>query len=1004
MPPLPLAAAQSKIALTGHVAPQVRSAARLARVSADERVSLSLVVRLDQGLLDQTLEQIYGPRAPAKRNFLTPAEFARRFGLAEKRQALKDFARANGLEIDPSEDRPQSLVVKVAGPAASVEKAFGVELNRYRLPDGRSFRAHESEPTIPESLIPHLGVVMGLSNVPGLVRPHLRFPSKPASSGGARPSTAAAGRVLGGMTGPGPGLSPADIKTIYGFSGPWTGAGQTLAIVELDGFDPADIALYQTQFGLASPPLSFVSVDGAPNLCGASQNQPCNAATLASDGSMVEVALDIELAAAMAPGSSLMMIYTSFNTLQGLVDIYSKIASDDLAEVVSTSWGLDESDTGSAIMTAENTVFAQLAAQGQSVFAAAGDNGAFDQGGQTTLVVDDPAGQPFVTAVGGTSLSGTVASPTETVWNNGFDVPSGKFVGGGGGLSGQWTLPSYQTGVAGMASHQFRNVPDVALDADPNSSPYSICVGGSCTTVVGGTSAAAPLWAGLTALINQQRWAASNGSLGFGNPSFYSLAGGPSYGTVFKDITAGDNGFYAAAAGYDDATGWGSFKADAMIAALANLNVTPGPPPPAAVQFSFVSTDTVTASWTLVGGSTYTMVLAASADFSSIVSSATGLLNQNATSYFGLTQGASYYFQVKITTNPDSAYSAAISTVLPVVPPPPAPANVQFTSVSSSSLSIGWTLVSGNSYLMVLSTNSNFSSTISSAVGALNQHVVTYAVAPAFYYFKVKISTDSDRSYSAPIATAAANLAGSGTSATASPSAPLVLSLVPVSGPITLTFPAGACGPFPNAVTASIPTIAPGPSSGPGGSITPLGPMVEITLAQPLAQFLQPVSVQMAFNPPPYNASLIKLAWYDWTTAQWWPEVDAVYDPVGKVLNGTIRHNSLHAAVAVQAAADLTHVKVFPNPVNFGTAVRGTVKFMGLSLQSTITIYSLSGEQVMTIAPRTFAGATVNDGISGAAEWDGRNSLGSAVARGTYLFVIKDPSGHAKRGKIGVVR
>jgi kumamolisin len=574
--------AQGPAVLTGHVLPQVRGARRLGRTPAGDRVSLSLVVRLDQGLLDRTLAQIYGPGAPAQRRYLSPAQFAQTFDLADKRRRLKDFAASHGLAVD-ADDQPTSVVVKVAGPAAAVESAFAVQLNQYQL-GGQEFRAHETEPTIPAELTPHLGAVLGLSNLSGLHKPNLRFPVRGAAPlaapGASRPAT------LTG-TGPGGGLAPADIRTVYGLSGALNGAGQTAAVFELDGYAASDIALYESQFGLPSVPLTFIGVDGTGN-------------TLLGGNSDIEVALDIELMIALAPHISNILVYDGPNTGQGVVDTYAKIASDDLAPTISSSWGIVEASAAGATVAAENTIFQQMALQGQTIYVASGDDGSKANG--TSLSVQDPSSQPYATGVGGTSLSGTISplSVVETTWNTGAN-------GGGGGVSTLWPLPSYQTAIPGEFSTTNRNVPDVSLNADPNSAPYSICEAGSCSVLVGGTSAAAPLWASLTVLINQKRLAGGSGPFGFANPSFYTMGtGGASlpYSSLFNDITTGNNGTagsYDAGVGYDDATGWGSFQANNMITGAFPAAVAAGAPTVTAVYSS-----SVTLSWSANGNVSWT--------------------------------------------------------------------------------------------------------------------------------------------------------------------------------------------------------------------------------------------------------------------------------------------------------------------------------------------------------------------------------------------------------------
>jgi subtilase family serine protease len=233
-------------------------------------------------------------------------------------------------------------------------------------------------------------------------------------------------------------------------------------------------------------------------------------------------------------------------------------------------------------MTVEDQIFQRMATQGQSMYAAAGDNGSNDDPNNSGLVqVDDPAEQPFVTGVGGTTLSGTVGAPVETTWNSAAGAT-------GGGVSTIFTTPSYQQGVAGTASQIHRNVPDVALNADPDNSPYSIFVGGG-PNLVGGTSAAAPLWAAMTALLNQQSIAEGKSSLGFANATLYTMGTSTSSAVLFTDITAGNNGAYSAGPGYDNTTGFGSFKGSAFINAatgglpkitvtsLINVNAFPNP-------------------------------------------------------------------------------------------------------------------------------------------------------------------------------------------------------------------------------------------------------------------------------------------------------------------------------------------------------------------------------------------------------------------------------------------
>ena len=543
-------AAEPQVALNSHIPKETAASTKLGPVREAEVIQLGLVVRLDEALLKQAMDQLYGAHAAKPKHFLSSSEFALKFGLAAKREKLKNFARAQGLTVDPAADLPGSMIVKVSGRSNLVEKAFSLKLNRYRTPDGREFRSHETEPRVPASLLPHLSAVTGLSNLTGVAHPYLRA-SPISRSPAVKPGAASKASVhpsLSGGTGFGGALAPADIKTIYSLNQtPLTGSGQTVAVFELDGYNPPNSAAYESAFNLAQPPVTFVGVDGTTNLCG---GQSCSTQSPYNDEAMIEVALDVEMVAALAPGVSQILVYDNLNTWQGALDEYNQIAVDNIANVVSTSWGAPEPAGGVAFIQSESQVFQRMALQGQSIYAASGDSGAYADG--LDLSVQDPSSQPYVTGVGGTSLSGSVQSYTETVWS-----------GSGGGISQYWPIPGYQIGTPTLASQQYRNVPDVALNADPGSG-YAVFVGGSWWQV-GGTSAAAPLWAGLTALVNQQRLSAGSGVFGFANPNLYLLGTNNANQVAYKDITSGNNGYYSAGPGYDNATGWGSYIGSAMI-------------------------------------------------------------------------------------------------------------------------------------------------------------------------------------------------------------------------------------------------------------------------------------------------------------------------------------------------------------------------------------------------------------------------------------------------------
>lgn len=347
-------------------------------------------------------------------------------------------------------------------------------------------------------------------------------------------------------------LAPSGIQKAYSLPSNLNGSGQTLALFELDGFTVSDITGYESAFNLPNVPLNVVLVDGF-------NGQPGSGA--------VEVTLDIQLMVALASGVSQIIVYEGPNSGSGVIDTYNRIATDNLAKSISTSWGLPEDESSGSMIQSEGVIFKQMVAQGQAIYAASGDSGAYDDG--VNLGVDDPASQPFVVGVGGThlNLDANGNYVNETTWSYG----NGPGEGGGGGISSIWSIPSWQQGVANannLASTTMRNVPDVSLDADPYTG-YYIYYGGQWG-LVGGTSCAAPLWAAFTALVNQQRAINGSGTLGFPNPLLYQAGASPSYQSLFHDITIGTNGYYPAVAGYDLATGFGSYIASSLISFLAN--------------------------------------------------------------------------------------------------------------------------------------------------------------------------------------------------------------------------------------------------------------------------------------------------------------------------------------------------------------------------------------------------------------------------------------------------
>lgn len=525
------------VRIGGHIpSTAVAFAQRIDRVSPTTRLSLALALPLrNQAQLEDLLQRVYNPADPMHGKYLTTKQFVARFSpTLEDYNRVVAFAQAQGLTIKAR--HANRLFLDIEAPANRVETTFDLHLQRYQDRSGRHFYSPDAEPRIPAELNGLVSAVIGLDNA-AVLKPHYHVAGKP--NAGIQPNTIGSG-PLGGLT-------PSDIKTAYNLNHTLlNGSGETLALFELDGYYPRDISVYESAFGLPAVPLQNVLVDGS------------SGGVLNTRGAG-EVTLDIELQIAIAPGARKILVYEGPGTYQGVLDTYSRIANDNQAREISTSWGNSEELFTAAFRNSENSLFMQMAAQGQSVFAASGDNGSDDNG--VSLSVDDPASQPYMVGVGGTRLAvnSDHTFQSETTWNDSYG-------GGGGGISTFWSQPAYQIGVG--SSSTMRNVPDVSLNADPDTG-YAIYFNGGWS-VFGGTSCAAPLWSALAALVNQQR--ASNLSpLGFANPALYAVAQANNYATSadFHDVADNStNGFYAAVLGYDNATGWGSFNGAALISDL----------------------------------------------------------------------------------------------------------------------------------------------------------------------------------------------------------------------------------------------------------------------------------------------------------------------------------------------------------------------------------------------------------------------------------------------------
>ncbi len=518
--------AGASVALPGSERRPLEGAVPAGPVGAEERVVVTVVLRPPPSFPTSERLETLGSQPVGERRHLTREELAdARGATAEDLAAVQDFAAGHGLEVVEVDRAGRRLVL--AGRAATVGAAFQVSLERFQHPEG-AYRGHAGPVRLPGELAQVVVAVLGLDDRPQAMP---RF----------RPAAAPLRNYI-----------PPEVGAAYSYPAPsGAGAGTTIAFIELGGgYDTNDLATYFAGLGLPAPPVEAVGVDGGANAPTGNANGP--------DG---EVMLDLEVAGSLANGARL-AVYFAPNTDQGFVDAISAAVHDGVRApvVISISWGGPEESYTASARAAFESVLADAALAGITVCVAAGDGGSSDGVNDGLAHVDYPAASPQVLACGGTRLvtSGAAIS-SEVVWN---DLPGGGATGGG--VSAAFPLPSWQAraGVppsANPGGGSGRGVPDVAGNADPDTG-YRILVDGS-ESVVGGTSAVAPLWSALMAVA-----AARLGrGLGFVNPLLYGqLPGG-----AFHDVTQGNNGAYSARTGWDACTGLGSPDAAVLASALS---------------------------------------------------------------------------------------------------------------------------------------------------------------------------------------------------------------------------------------------------------------------------------------------------------------------------------------------------------------------------------------------------------------------------------------------------
>jgi Pro-kumamolisin, activation domain/IPT/TIG domain/PASTA domain/Divergent InlB B-repeat domain len=587
-------------------------ARQLGAISPTASVSGAVVLRpRADAALTHFIAQVTDRHSPLFHHYLTPEGFAARFGPTPSSiAAVRSQLQASGLTVtDVARD---GLIVRFQAPASRVETAFHTGLERYRLADGSLAQARTAPVRVPATIAKDVTAVVGLDTTVRLRPSSILHPpatahgthaaAKPAEfahpAGSPTPCLDAtdAAQTFGGLT-------DDQIANAYGVFGLFgagdTGAGQHIAVYELEPFAASDLETFDTCYFGAAQAASMLGRVTVKNVDGGQTAGP----------GFGEAILDLQDVSAFAPGASI-DVYEAPNNTFGSFDAYAQIVNDDADQIVTTSWGLCEQamqEGSPGIQQAENLIFQQAAAQGQTVFSAAGDEGSNDCNAldatfpvSPVLSVEDPSSQPYVVAAGGTTMDNAIQPAAEHVWNDGA-----AWGAAGGGISESWPMPTWQLGShvpgvndpsavsaakhfeaadlgkpsfafcasdnpAGPAETGCRELPDVSADSDEFTGGITVFVdeyGGWNT--FGGTSSAAPLWAAMLADVNASATCKANpatqNGVGFVNPLLYSVASNPTaYAASFNDITVGNNdpfgesNLFRAASGYDMASGLGT--------------------------------------------------------------------------------------------------------------------------------------------------------------------------------------------------------------------------------------------------------------------------------------------------------------------------------------------------------------------------------------------------------------------------------------------------------------
>jgi subtilase family serine protease len=583
-------------ATTVELSPLVAKSTLLAPVEAGREIGVTLSLPLSDpdGAAD-FVRHVSMPGDPLFRHYLTPQQFAERFGgNAADYAYLKSWAAANGLRV--TNESVGRINLTVRGSVSQFQRLFNTQLNNYRSPDGQEFYSASVEPAVPSEIASRISGVIGLTEsrmVTPMVKVARRLGENPA------PAAARLSPDTAGGTGPGGTYKPADLLTAYNI--PTFGnlnPSAVAAVFEQGGYDRSDVTKYLTYNHLPQVAVTPISVDGSP-------------LTVIDPNVELEAVLDIDMIAGINPAISGVRVYIDswdpFAT--ALLDAITQVGDDDIAKVFSISYGNDEGGQGKSALEAEHTALAQLAAEGVTVTASSGDDGAYGHEYYYRYNVEDPASQPYVTGVGGTTL---LTGPYEgyigeTAWND-LDLGGGAT---GGGISAFWPIPYFQsklpdggttweTGNGGSA--KFRNVPDISAVADPLTGVgiYSKINGG--WVQVGGTSVSSPIWAGYLSIVNAALNYVGLGNLGYFNPILYWV-GTPDYGAGIPTdwlnaVLEGSNGYplrndgypgYSNGRDYCNTTGNGSLAGSLLATQLLVSGSQPGAAPGSINHFGITS-------------------------------------------------------------------------------------------------------------------------------------------------------------------------------------------------------------------------------------------------------------------------------------------------------------------------------------------------------------------------------------------------------------------------------